>query len=104
MLGNDASVLADHDAVGTGMNLNRAPDGAGRDRVFVVVEAHQAGLRDPMPAPRGIRRTGRHREPASVARLRTPPRPSVRPVLDAGAPWRRRCTCPAATRSTRRGF
>ena len=44
-------------------------------------------------APRGIRRTGRHRERASVARLRTPPRPSVRPVLDAGAPWRRRCNC-----------
>src|SRR5258705_5762995 len=44
MLGNDASVLADHDAVGIGMNLDRTPDGAGRDRVFVVVEAHQAGL------------------------------------------------------------
>src|SRR6476646_2656955 len=45
MLGDDASVLADYDTVGIGMNLNRAPDGAGRDRVFVVVEAHQAGLR-----------------------------------------------------------
>ena len=46
MLGNDASVLADHDAVGIGMNLDRTPDCAGRDRVLVVVEAHQAGLRD----------------------------------------------------------
>src|SRR5579863_2006753 len=46
MLGNDASVLADHNAVGIGMNLDRTSDGAGRDRVFVVVEAHQAGLRD----------------------------------------------------------
>ncbi len=46
MLGNDASVLTDHNPVGVGMNLDRPPDGAGRDRVFVVVEAHQAGLRD----------------------------------------------------------
>src|SRR3954452_5064015 len=46
MLGNNASVLADHNAVGVGMNLNRASDGAGRDRVLVVVEAHQAGLGD----------------------------------------------------------
>ena len=46
MLGNDASVLADHDAVGIGMDLDRPPDGAGGDRVFVIVEAHQAGLRD----------------------------------------------------------
>src|SRR6202011_2696437 len=46
VLGNDASVLAYHDAVGIGMDLNRAPDGASRDRVFVVVEAHQTGRRD----------------------------------------------------------
>src|ERR1019366_5186158 len=46
MLGNDASVLADYDAIGVGMNLDRPPDCAGHDRVFVVVEAHQAGLRD----------------------------------------------------------
>jgi hypothetical protein len=46
MLGNDASVLADHDAVGVGVNLDRSSDCAGRYRVFVVVEAHQAGLRD----------------------------------------------------------
>ena len=46
MLGNDASVLADHNAVGVGMNLYRPPDSAGRDRVFIVVEPHQAGLRD----------------------------------------------------------
>src|ERR1700680_2604192 len=46
MLGNDASVLADYDAVGIGVNLDRPPDRAGRNRVFVVVESHQAGLRD----------------------------------------------------------
>src|SRR5258705_13431192 len=46
MLGNDASVLADHDAVGIGMDLDRTSDCAGRDRVPVVVEAYQAGLRD----------------------------------------------------------
>jgi hypothetical protein len=46
VFGYDPAVLADHDAVGIGMNLDRTPDGAGRHRVLVVVEAHQAGLRD----------------------------------------------------------
>src|SRR5438477_5308238 len=46
MLGDDPSILTDHDAVGIGMNLDRTSDCAGSYRVFVVVEAHQAGLRD----------------------------------------------------------
>ena len=46
MLGDDPPVLADHDAVGIGMDFDRTPDRAGGHRVFVVVEAHQAGLRD----------------------------------------------------------
>ena len=32
--------------VGVGVNLDRPPDSAGRDRVFIVVEPHQTGLRD----------------------------------------------------------
>ena len=46
MLGNDAPVLADYNAVGIGMHLDRMPNRARSHRVFVVVEAHQAGLRD----------------------------------------------------------
>jgi hypothetical protein len=46
MLRNDASILTDHDAVGIGLHLDRSSDCAGCDRVFVVVEAHQTGLRD----------------------------------------------------------
>ena len=46
MLGDDASVLADHDPGGIGVDLDRAPDRTGVHRVFVVVEADQAGLRD----------------------------------------------------------
>ena len=46
MLGDDPPVLADHDAIGIGVDLDRAPDRAGSHRVLVVVEAHQAGLRD----------------------------------------------------------
>ena len=46
MLRHDPSILADHDAVGIGMNLDRTPHCAGYHRVSVVVEAHQAGLRD----------------------------------------------------------
>src|SRR3981081_4289017 len=46
MLGDDPTVLTDHDAVGIGVNIDRPSDRARRHRVFVVVEAHQAGLRD----------------------------------------------------------
>jgi hypothetical protein len=46
MVGNDASVLADHNAVGVGVNLDRSSDCAGRDPVFVVIEPRQTGLRD----------------------------------------------------------
>ena len=45
MFGDDAPILADDDAIGVGMDLDRPADGAGVHRVFVVVEAHQAGLR-----------------------------------------------------------
>jgi hypothetical protein len=46
MFGNAPAVLADHDAVGVGLHLDWTPDRAGGHRVLVVVEAHQAGLRD----------------------------------------------------------
>ena len=45
MLTDDPAVLADYDAVGIGVDLDRTPDRAGGHGVFVVVEAHQAGLR-----------------------------------------------------------
>jgi hypothetical protein len=40
VLANDATVLADDDAIGIGMNLDWSPDRAGGHRVLVVVEAH----------------------------------------------------------------
>src|SRR6202047_4354663 len=46
MLGDDPPVLADDDAIRMGMDLDGTPDRARRYRVLVVVEAHQAGLRD----------------------------------------------------------
>ena len=46
MLSNNAPILADHDAVGISLDLDRTSNRAGYDRVFVVVEAHQTGLRD----------------------------------------------------------
>src|SRR5208282_5983746 len=46
MLGDGPPVLADYDALGIGMNLDRTPDRMGSYGVPVVVEAHQAGLRD----------------------------------------------------------
>ena len=46
MLGHDPPVLADHDAVRVSMDLDRPSDRTGCYRVFVVVEANQAGLRD----------------------------------------------------------
>lgn len=62
MLRNDPSILTDHDVVGIGLDL-RTPDGAGCDRVLVVVEAHQAGLRD--------RRRRSRRTPAPASRVAT---------------------------------
>src|SRR5215510_15606984 len=46
MLGNDPAVLADHDTIGVSLDLNGPPYGARRHRVFVVIEAYQAGLGD----------------------------------------------------------
>ena len=46
MLGDDPPVLANYDPVGIGINLDWPSDRTGSYRVFVVVEAHQAGLRD----------------------------------------------------------
>ena len=46
MLADDPAVLADHDAIGIGVDLDRPPDRARGHRVLVVVEAHQAGLGD----------------------------------------------------------
>ena len=41
MLGYDPSILADHDAIGVGVDVDRTTDGAGADRVLVVVEPDQ---------------------------------------------------------------
>lgn len=46
MFGDDPATLADYDAVGIGMDFDRAPDRTGRHRVLVVVEADPAGLGD----------------------------------------------------------
>ena len=45
VLSDDATVLADHDPVGVGLDLDRPADRAGADRVLVVVEPDEAGLR-----------------------------------------------------------
>ena len=45
VLGDDPPVLADDDAVGVGVDVDRAADRAGADRIAVVVEANEAGLR-----------------------------------------------------------
>ena len=45
MFSDDPPVLADHGAVGIGMDFDRTPDGIGGHGVFVAVEAHQASLR-----------------------------------------------------------
>src|SRR3954468_4694473 len=46
MLSDDPPVLADYDAICISMNLDRTSDRTGRHRVLVVVEPHQACLRD----------------------------------------------------------
>src|ERR1700683_4202243 len=46
MLGDNVPVRADDDAIRISVDLDRTPDSARSHRVFVVVEAYQAGLRD----------------------------------------------------------
>src|SRR5476651_1151226 len=68
MFRDDATILTNDDPIGVGMDLHRPADGAGVHRVFVVVEAHQAGLRH-----RGRQRM-KAIEPAAI-------RNEVRPLL-----------------------
>jgi hypothetical protein len=46
MVAHDPPVLADHNAVSISVTFDRPADGTRCHRVFVVIEAHQAGLRD----------------------------------------------------------
>ena len=46
MLADDCAILADHNAIGIGLDLDRPPHGARGDRVLVVVKPHETGLRD----------------------------------------------------------
>jgi hypothetical protein len=43
MLGKDAPVLADHDTIGIGVDFDRPPDRAGRDRVLLLSKRAHAG-------------------------------------------------------------
>ena len=85
MLADDPAVLAQLDPIGIGPDLDRPADGTGRDRVSVVVEAHQAGLGD----------RGRHRvEAVEAAGIGNQARPLLfehlpdRPVPELGMAMR----------------
>src|SRR6516162_5627466 len=105
MLGNDPTVLADHDAVRIGLDLNRPPDRARCHRVLVVFDGfHAAPDRSwrPRQVRHGSHRTDPHKARAWVARPRRPPRWSGRRTPDADAPWRRQYIYRATSRSARR--
>jgi hypothetical protein len=44
MFGDDTPMLTDDCAIGIGVDVDSPTNGAGIDRIFVVVEAHEAGL------------------------------------------------------------
>ena len=46
MLGNDYPLLPDYKAISVSLDLDRTPNGAGGDGVFVGVKADKAGLGD----------------------------------------------------------
>src|SRR3984893_18464789 len=46
VVGDDRDVLADHDALGVSLDLDRSADSPRSARLLVVVEAHEARLRD----------------------------------------------------------
>ena len=57
---NNAPLLADDDPIGVSVNFDRPANGAGADRVFVIVKANQAGLRH------GSRQSVKSIEPAAI--------------------------------------
>ena len=77
MFADNRAVVADHNAIGprvrplagprtsSGLDLDRPADGTRGDRVLVVVEPHQAGLRD-----RGLRRVEPVEWPSNLHQLR----------------------------------
>src|SRR5437879_10118514 len=65
MLADDCAILADHDTIGIGLDLDWPTDRTRGDRVLVVVEAHQAGFRD-----RGLRRVEPVEWPSNLHELR----------------------------------
>lgn len=46
VVGDNPSILTDDNAIGIGVDVDRTADSASIDRISVVVEAHEAGLRD----------------------------------------------------------
>jgi hypothetical protein len=52
MFAGDYSVLADHDTIGIGFDLDRPADGTRGDRVLVVVEPNETGLHRLPPSRR----------------------------------------------------
>ena len=40
MAGDDTPILADNDPIGIGLDVDRTADGAGVDRILIVIEAH----------------------------------------------------------------
>jgi len=65
MLAGDCALLADHNAIGIGLDLDRPSHGARGDRVLVVIEAYQAGLGD-----RRLRRVEPVEWPGNLHQLR----------------------------------
>src|SRR5262245_12651089 len=98
MLADDRTVLTDHKTIGAGLDLDWPADGARGDRVLVVVEAHQAGLRD-----RRLDRIEAIKRAADRHQLRAlrfeGPRPSGQSIPGACALWHRRHSGQAARHS-----
>ena len=65
VVADDCAILADHDVIGISLDLEGPADGTRGDRVLVVVEANQAGLRH-----RGLRRVEPVEWPGNLHKLR----------------------------------
>src|SRR6188472_1092680 len=102
MIGDDAAVLTDLDSVRIGSDLDRPSDRAGADRVAVIVEPHEAGLRDRsrhrMEAIEAAR-IGHERRPLGLKGLPDGPIPELGMAMGL---WRRRSPGREARRSAPR--
>jgi hypothetical protein len=94
----ERSCLADHNAIGIGLDLDRSADGAMSRPSTCCCRTGRGRSSKPRPASRGTRQTDPRSAPAAGVPSQRLARSCSRPTRDAGATWRKRRSGGAARR------